>query len=330
MSTEASATFACFGSQCGVWAAGDGGRGNAADAVALAERSLRSWHRRFTRFEPGSELSALNADTRATVPAAPLMLRLVQAVRDAAQRSGGLVDATLLGELEASGYRADLGRPLPLAVALRLAPPRRPAGPNPASRWREISVDADAGVVRRPPGVRIDSGGIAKGLFGDVLAELLAPHATFAVDCAGDVRVGGADGTPRPVQVTSPFDGGVLHEWALADAGVATSGIGRRSWLDERGRVAHHLLDPASGRPAYTGIVQATAIAPTATEAEERSKLALLRGPAHAPAALPDGGLLVYDDGSHELLPTHPPRATVRSVTIPACAAPSSPQPSWA
>ncbi len=327
MSTEASSTFPCFGSHCGVWATGDGVRGSAADAVALAERSLRSWHRRFTRFEPTSELSALNADTRAAVPAAPLMLRLAQAVRDAAQRSGGLVDATLLGEIEASGYRADLGRPLPLAVALRLAPPRRPAGPDPASRWHEISVDADAGVVHRPPGVRIDSGGIAKGMFADVLAALLALHATFAVDCAGDVRVGGADGTPRPVQVTSPFDGGVLHEWSLADAGVATSGIGRRSWLDECGRVAHHLLDPATGRPAYTGIVQATAIAPTATEAEERSKLALLRGPAHAAAALPDGGLLVYDDRSHDIVA---PRAAARSVTIPACAAPSSPQPSWA
>jgi thiamine biosynthesis lipoprotein len=310
-----------------VWAAGAGSRGSAEDAVALAERSLRSWHRRFTRFEAASELSALNADPRGAVPAAPLMLRFAQAVRDAAQRSGGLVDATLLGELEASGYRADLGRPLPLAVALRLAPPRRPAGPNPASRWRELSVDADAGLVRRPPGMRIDSGGIAKGVFADVLADLLAAHATFAVDCAGDVRVGGAAGTPRAVQVTSPFDGAVLHEWALADAGVATSGIGRRSWLDERGRVAHHLLDPATGRPAYTGIVQATAIAPTATEAEERAKLALLRGPRHAAAALPGGGLLVYDDGSHDIVA---PRAGARSVTIPACAASSSPQPSWA
>ena len=326
MSPEASTTFPCFGSHCGVWAAGTGDRGSAADAVALAERSLRSWHHRFTRFEPASELSVLNADPREAVPAAPLMLRLAQAVRDAARRSGGLVDGTLLGELEASGYRADLGRPLPLDVALRLAPPRRPATPNPASRWREISADAGAGVVRRPPGVRIDSGGIAKGMFADVLAELLAPYATFAVDCAGDVRVGGAGGTPRPVQVTSPFDGRVLHEWSLTDAGVATSGIGRRSWLDGRGRVAHHLLDPATGRAAYTGVVQATAIAPTATEAEERAKRAVLSGPARAAAALPGGGLLVYDDGSHEVVA---PRTSAASVTIPACAASSSPQPSW-
>ncbi|MEP6952691.1 MAG: FAD:protein FMN transferase [Solirubrobacteraceae bacterium] len=327
MSAEASSTFPCFGSHCAVWATGAGDRGTAAGAVALAERSLRSWHERFTRFDAASELSAFNADPRDAVPASPLMLRLTQVVRDAARRTGGLVDATLLGELEAAGYRADLGRPLPLAVALGLAPPRRPAGPSPVSRWGEIAVDADAGVVRRPPGLRIDSGGIAKGMFADVLAELLAPCDAFAVDCAGDVRVGGAAGIARPVRVTSPFDGGVLHEWALADAGVATSGIGRRSWLDERGRVAHHLLDPATGRPAYTGVVQATAIAATATEAEERAKLAVLRGPERAAAALPDGGLVVYDDGSHDIVA---PRTAARSVTIPACAAPSSSPPSWA
>lgn len=315
MSDEAVATFPCFGGRCGVWVTGPG----AHEAVELAERSLHEWHARFTRFDADSELSLLNADDRDEVPAGPLMLRLAAAIRDAARRTNGLVDSTLVGELEAAGYRGDLGRSLPLTVALRLAPARRPAGPSPVSRWREIAVDLDAGVVRRPPGVRLDSGGLAKGLFADVLGELLGRHEAFAVDCAGDLRVGGAAGVARPVRVTSPFDDHVLHEWSLADAGIATSGIGRRSWLDERGRVAHHLLDPATGRPAYTGVVQATAIAPTAVLAEERAKLALLSGPARAAAALPDGGLVVYDDGSHDVV-------AARSVTIPACDALSSPR----
>jgi thiamine biosynthesis lipoprotein len=89
----------------------------------------------------------------------------------------------------------------------------------------------------------------------------------------------------------------VLHTFALADGGVATSGIGRRSWLDARGRPAHHLLDPATGRPAFTGLVQVTALAPTALEAEIRAKAALLSGPDAARAWLPDGGVLVADDG---------------------------------
>jgi thiamine biosynthesis lipoprotein len=50
-------------------------------------------------------------------------------------------------------------------------------------------------------------------------------------------------------------------------------------------------------------VVQATALAPTALEAELRAKCAVLRGPEAAPSCLPDGGLLVLDDGTHHLIP---------------------------
>lgn len=296
--SEASATFACFGSSCAVHVAGPGPRGSAADAVAAARTSLLAWHDRFTRFTPDSELSRLNADPRDRVPVSSIMARFVQAALDAAEASDGLVDATHLRTIESAGYRADLRSALPLKLALRLAPPRRPAGPSAASQRREIAVDPATRTVSRPPGAGIDSGGVVKGLLADVLAETLSAHAAFAVNCAGDLRVGGAE---REVRIGSPFDGGMLHRFHLRDAGVATSGIGRRSWLHD-GRPMHHLLDPATGRPAFTGIVQATAIAPTALEAEWRAKAAVLSGPDSAARHLPHGGLLVFDDGSHEVL----------------------------
>ena len=99
------------------------------------------------------------------------------------------------------------------------------------------------------------------------------------------------------MQVESLFYGSVRHTFTAAGGGVATSGIGRRSWLDERGAPAHHLLDPATGRPAFTGVVQATAIAPTALEAEVRAKAAVLSGPEYAAGWLPHGGVVVLDDG---------------------------------
>ncbi len=90
-----------------------------------------------------------------------------------------------------------------------------------------------------------------------------------------------------------------LHRFRLSTGAVATSGIGRRSWLDPGGRPAHHLLDPATGRPAFTGVVQATALAPTAVEAEWRAKAAVLSGPQTARDWLPHGGVVVLDDRSH-------------------------------
>lgn len=302
--------FDCFGATCAVHVRGDGPLGTAREAVAAARERLLDGHRRFTRFELGSELSRLNADVRDAVPVSGEMARFVAAAAVAARRSGGLVDATLLGPLLDAGYARDVATPVPLRFALAGAPERRPAQAHPAARWRELSVDRLARTVRRPAGLTLDSGGIVKGLLADLLGAELADHEAFAIDSAGDLRVGGAGGIVRNVRVASPFDEtAILHTFRVRDGGVATSGIGRRSWLDANGAPAHHLLDPATGRPAFTGIVQATALAPSAFEAEWRAKAALLAGPQGAARWLPHGGLLVHDDGSHVVLA--PPRETV-------------------
>ncbi len=267
--------FNCFGTHCGVWGAG----------AADARGQLEAWHVQFSRFRDDSELSRLNADPRPVVPVSATMARLLDAVEVASRATGGLVDATLAHEIEAAGYRGDLGAPLPLRDALVLAPPRRPAGPG-----RVWKFQLRGGVVQRAPGLAFDSGGLAKGLFADLIAERM--RGSFAVDCGGDLRFGGA---PRRIEVTDPFGGSPLHVFEVRDGAVATSGIGRRSWLDAKGRPAHHLLDPATGRPAFTGVVQATALAPTALEAEWRAKAALLSADAEW---LTHGGVLVHDDGT--------------------------------
>ena len=300
---EAIETFACFGGSVSVIVMGNGPAGTPGAAAVLARRRLLEWHDQCSRFEQASELSRLNADPRETVEVSAVMALLVSAILDAARFSGGLVDSTLVGELEEAGYLRHFdGEPVALELALRLAPARTAAGPSPHARWGEVRVDATAGTVTRPPGLRFDSGGIAKGLFGDILAGILGGHASFAIDCAGDVRLGGSAGLPRPVQVASPFDDSILHVFEVLDGAAATSGIGRRSWLDADGRPAHHLLDPASGRPAFTGLVQVTALAPTAVEAEVLAKTALLRGPAAVAATLRHGGVAVHDGGRTEVI----------------------------
>jgi thiamine biosynthesis lipoprotein len=303
---EAIAELDCFGSRCAALVIGPGQAGSAHDAAALAKRTLLAWHERFSRFNADSELSRLNRDPRETVPVSPLLAHLAQAVRDAGVASGGLVDGTLVPELERAGYVGDLREPLALRAALALAPARKPAAASPAQRWRELDVDLDACTITRPPGLMLDSGGLAKGLFADVLGAELATHAGFAVNCAGDLRIGGAAQITRAINVESPFDASTLHTFERSHSGVATSGIGRRSWLMRDGHPAHHLLDPSSGEPAYTGIVQVTALAPSALAAEIAAKAALLSGPRTACTWLAHGGVIVYDDGSHELIAPAP------------------------
>ena len=297
MSAEAHLEFACFGGTVALHVRGkDEGEGRA--LIEQGRDLLLDAHRRLSRFDPESELCHLNRDPRAEVPASPLMRRLVAVVPTAGSRSGGLVDATLLDAIERAGYADSLeAGATPLSPARFAVNDPTPAHPNPAGDWCAVSVDEEAGTVIRPPGVKIDSGGIAKGLLADMVGESLRDSRSFAVDCCGDIRLGGTGGRPRKVRIDEPFGEGTLHELSLREGAVATSGITRRSWLGPGAAPAHQILDPRSGRPAFTGILQATAIAPTALLAEVFAKSALLSGPEQAAEWLPFGGVFVHDDG---------------------------------
>jgi len=278
------------------------GQPPAAEAAERARAFVAEFDAALSRFKPNSELCALNADRRERVPASTLMRRAVRAGIEAAELSGGLVDPTLVGEIERAGYvesRAGMSG-APLAEGLAAAPPRRPARPHPAERWRQLAVDEDAGTIVRPPGLRFDTGGTGKGLAADLIAASLRGYSRFVVDCGGDIRIGGADALVHPyeVYVEHPLSGERAHVLRLGGGGVATSGLNVRIWRGPDGRFAHHLLDPATGEPAWTGLVGATALGDSALEAETLSKAALLSGPECGRELLAErGGLLIHDDG---------------------------------
>lgn len=281
--------FACFGGWVTL-AASAPSPATARAAIREARAALADVHRRLTRFDPASDLSLLNADPRTVVPAGPLVCHLAGAARWAGAASGGLVDATCLPAVEAAGYRGhfDPDGPRPAWIAT----PTEPF----LGGWRELS--AHDGCVERPVGLRLDSGGLGKGLAADRLAPLFADCTAWVVDCGGDVRVGGTAARPRPVQVADPHDSRrILHTLVLARGAAATSGTTRRAWAG-----GHHLVDPRTGRPADTGLIQVTAVAPTALEAEVRAKAALLSGPLAARDHLPDGGVLVTAVGRVEVV----------------------------
>jgi thiamine biosynthesis lipoprotein len=283
------------------------GQPSAAAAAEEARRFIVEFDAKLSRFRQDSELCALNADPRERVPASKLLRRAVRAGLAAAEQTGGLVDPTLVREIEESGYvTSRAGVPgEPLHAALEEAPRRRPAKPDPQARWRRIAVDDEAEVIVRPPGVLFDTGGSGKGLAADMVAVLLRGYSRFVVDCGGDIRIGGADALARPydVQVEHPLSGERAFVLRLGSGGVATSGINVRIWRGEDGRLAHHLLDPSSGAPAWTGLLGVTALGDSAVEAETLSKAALLSGPAGAREVLRRrGGLMVHDDGRVERL----------------------------
>lgn len=296
--------FDAMGTRVSFWVDSAAGH-RASSAIAAGTKMIRDIDNRLSRFKPDSELCALNADPRETVEVSTLMARFVDAAVETAQLSDGLIDPTLIEDLEDLGYRESLAgvTGAPLADALSQCPAATPALPDPAARWMEVSVDLDARTVTRPPGIRLDSGGCGKGLAADLVAgifsQLLDPGTAYIVDCGGDMRVGELDlqssdyeirVDPRPA-APEPL------ELTIRSGAIATSGIGNRIWRTDDG-FAHHLIDPGTGKPAWTGVASATALGPTALIAESIAKVALLSGPDAAREVLAKhGGVLVeFDD----------------------------------
>jgi FAD:protein FMN transferase len=302
MQPEHERSFELFGSRVRLLIGATHGSRSPELAALEIEVMMRRIEESLSRFQPDSELSRLNCDPRPSVTVSPLLASLLEATAEAGRRSGGLVDGTVVGALEGAGYaRSRAGRvPASLAEALEVAPPRRPARGDPAMPWAALAVDRERGTVTRPPGLRVDSGGLGKGLASDLAAARLADCESFAVDCGGDIRFGGTTRIARPIELANPLRPEAQINFTASAGAVATSGMRTRIWPREDG-FAHHLIDPSTGEPAWTGVVQATALGRTGVEAETIAKTALLAGPERGRRLLQNqGGILVLDDGSIE------------------------------
>ena len=262
---------------------------------------------RLSRFREDSDLTRLNRAPRRAVPVPQLLRTAVSAGLWAARYSQGLVDPTLVRALERIGYDHSLdgATPASLTQALAHAPPHRPARAHPTARWRLVSVDDRAGRVIRPPGVMIDTGGTGKGLCADAVALRLRAYTRFVVDCGGDIAVGGvgAQLEPYAIEVEHPLTGRSVGSINVSRGGIATSGLNVRIWQHADGTFAHHLLDPSTGEPAWTGLIGATALGSSALEAETLSKMAVLLGAEGARRVLADqGGVIVHNSGHVEVI----------------------------
>lgn len=238
----------------------------AARRLARAERWLRGFEARFSRFRPLSELSRLNANAGRPFAASPALFRLVSSALALAARSGGVFDPTVLRDLEAAGY--DRSFELVRPRAARPRPRRQRAG------WRGVRLDAAHRTITLPAGEGIDLGGVGKGWAVDRLAGILG--APCLVNAGGDIYAAGqpSDAAAWYVGVEDPLvperDITVL---ALRDRGVATSSRLRRRW-----GASHHLIDTRTGLSSASDAVQVTAIAPSALLADFHAKVALLLG----------------------------------------------------
>ena len=240
---------------------------------------------RCSRFRPDSELSAVNATAGSRVTVSAQLADLVRFSLRQAAESAGLFDPTVLGAVVAAGYDRDFDEVL-AGARDRLHPPVA------CGRWREVELHGRELLL--PRGVGLDLGGVAKGWTVDLAAgAAVAAGVRWAlVNAGGDLRIAG-DAPPVEVAIDDPGDPtSPIARLSVTEGAVATSSTMRRAW----GPGAHHLIDPRTGAPSDTGIVQASVWAPTCALAEIAAKRVLLEGRLGSDPAVVvtgDGGVLM-------------------------------------
>jgi thiamine biosynthesis lipoprotein len=223
------------------------------------DRGMSTWREdaEIVRFNRRGDTAPfrLSAETR----------RVVVAALDLARETHGAFDPTVGPLVRLWGFGSGARRSEPSAAEVAAA--RAHTG------WHQLRWEGSDRLASRVVGVELDLSAIAKGYAVDaVVRELLRDRPPgLLVEIGGEVRAVGAraDGAPWRLGVQDPDGppGQLASVVLLAGGALATSGDYRQSRVTERGRVTH-VIDPRSGRPVQTGIVSASVVAPSCTEAD--------------------------------------------------------------
>lgn len=237
----------------------------AAAAQADCFQEVRRLEHVFSRFDPTSELTRVNASAERQMTLGPEMTALLRRSLLLTQATEGAFDATI-------GALTAVWRDEPGADAGRIAEARAHAG--------SARVRLDGSRLERAPGTRLDFDGIAKGWAVDeCVARLRAAGVSRALVSLGEsslYALGAPDGEPGwrfAVRGTDPET--VVGRMTLRDAGASVSAT-----YGSRGRTdgaTSHIIDPATGRPVTRDAV-ALAVGPSATDAEAWTKAMLVWG----------------------------------------------------
>lgn len=249
-----------------------------------------------SEWRPASEISRLNAAAGdGPVPLSPETLDLLARTVSIARDTGGAFDPTILPLVRLWGFAG--GEP-------RVPGDREIEATLPSVGIDALVVDLAAGQARLArPGAAIGLGAIAKGFIADHVALRLRAAGVPAamVLAAGDLACfGGSAARPWPIAIEDPDRPGErIAELELLAGGVSTSAPTYR-FGEQGGARFHHLIDPATGRPAH-GARSVTIVAGEATLSDAYSTAVFVlgtNGPAFLAARPWLRGAIVLEGGT--------------------------------
>lgn len=119
--------------------------------------------------------------------------------------------------------------------------------------------------VQLEDGMMLDLGAVGKGHAGDQAAQVLRDNGVTSalLDMGGNIQAVGTkpDGSPWRLGLRDPFSSGTLGVLEISDRAVVTSGNCERYFVGADGKQYVHIIDPATGYPAESGLASVTVIA---------------------------------------------------------------------
>ena len=166
-------------------------------------------------------------------------------------------------------------------------------------------VELDGTSLTLPDGAELDLGAVAKGYTGQHLARLIREVGVTSalLDLGGNIQTVGCrpDGDPWRVAVRDPEGEGYAAVLEVEDEAVVTSG-GYERYFEQDGVRYWHILDPATGQPARTGLLSVTVVGPSGTVCDALSTALFVMGQERAAdywlAREDFDFLLLHEDGS--------------------------------
>lgn len=201
--------------------------------------------------DPSSQIYAINesGSGRLAGSAAELMAGAL----DMCRRTGGALDLSIYPVVRAWGFTTGEYQ-VPEAETLHELLGH--------VDYTRIGYDA-AGNVALEDGMMIDLGSVAKGYAGTLAAAYLRENGVRSalLNLGGNVQTVGAkpDGAPWRIAVKDPASGEPMLVLSVQDQAVVTSG-GYERYFEQNGQTYWHIIDPATGCPADSGLASVTVV----------------------------------------------------------------------
>jgi thiamine biosynthesis lipoprotein len=246
-------------------------------------QEIRSWfaytEKVFSRFRTDSELSGLNAAAGQPVKISRTMEEVLEWARHYQHLSGGMFDPGILPSLIRAGYAISYERLLGPDRDASFRKDASPAGQEQQpGHWL---LFGPLQTVRLDKDTRLDLGGIVKGWAVDRITDRLLKQAIPAgiVNAGGDLRVWGNSASPAwNIEISDPRQPALtLAVVSLRGGAIATSSVLGRKWETVRG-LQHHLIDPRTGHPSESDILQCTVVGRRTAKSEVAAKTFCLLG----------------------------------------------------